>query len=136
MEFDIRPLNANDYDDILVGWWKDWRWVAPERDFLPEDGTGGLIVYDGETPVCAGFLYNTNSKVTWIEWVISNFEYKDREKRADALSLLVETLTNISRNLGNKFCYALIKNKGLIGVYTKSGYISGDAYNKEMIKVL
>ena len=48
----VRQLNESDYDDILVKWWNDWAWAAPQRDFLPENGTGGLIVFDGDEPVC------------------------------------------------------------------------------------
>ena len=60
MELTIRQLNENDYQDLLVDWWNQWGWKAPEKDFLPDNGMGGYIVYDGETPVCAGFIYVTN----------------------------------------------------------------------------
>ena len=55
MTLNIRPLNETDYDETLVGWWKDWKWDAPPKDFLPENGSGGMIVLDGDEPVCAGF---------------------------------------------------------------------------------
>jgi hypothetical protein len=42
MELYIRELNETDYDEILVGWWKDWGWSAPPKDFLPRDGKGGI----------------------------------------------------------------------------------------------
>ena len=38
MKFTIRKLNKTDYDNILLKWWKDWRWTAPPKDFLPDDG--------------------------------------------------------------------------------------------------
>ena len=38
MEFNIRKLNSTDYDSVLVGWWKDWGWELPAKDFLPDDG--------------------------------------------------------------------------------------------------
>ena len=79
MEFNLRKLNSTDYEDILVGWWKDWEWTAPPKDFLPENGEGGVIIFDEEVPVCAGFMYATNSKVAWIEFVISNKNY-DRKR--------------------------------------------------------
>ncbi len=63
MEFDIRKLNSTDYDEVLVGWWKDWGWEPPAKDFLPDDGEGGFLVLDEDIPVCAGFIYVTNSKV-------------------------------------------------------------------------
>ena len=134
MKFNTTPLQNEDYDNILKGWWKAWGWEAPSRDFLPQDGQGGVMVWDGDTPVCAGFLYNTNSKVAWVDWIISNKEYK--ESRKEALSILIQTLTSVAKNLDNKFAYALIKHNGLIGVYEQQGYTTGDSYNKEMIKAL
>jgi len=86
MKLYVRPLIAEDYDKTLRQWWFDWRWTPPSRDFLPENGNGGFIVYDGETPVCAGFMYETNSKAVWCDWIISNIKYKDRNNRKEALS--------------------------------------------------
>ena len=134
MKLNIKSLEESDYEQILVGWWKDWKWEAPVKDFLPDEGKGGLIVYDDKTPVCAGFIYMTNSKVAWVDWIISNKDYK--ESRKEALSILISTLTTVAKNLDNKFAYALIKHNGLIGVYEQQGYSTGDSYNKEMIKAL
>ena len=75
MEFNIRKLNSTDYDNTLVGWWKDWGWEPPAKDFLPDDGESGLIVLDNDVPVCAGFIYITNSKAAWVDWIISNKKY-------------------------------------------------------------
>ena len=136
MELYIRELNETDYDEILVGWWKQWGWTAPQRDFLPNDGKGGIIVYDDETPVCAGFMYLTNSKVAWVDWVVSNKEYTKKPQRKDAIKLLVSALTDICKTAGNKYVYALIKNGNLMDTYEQLGYIKGDSYTGEMIKVL
>jgi hypothetical protein len=136
MEFNIRPLGETDYEDILVGWWKDWKWTPPLKDFLPSDGKGGVMVLDNDIPVCAGFVYMTNSKVAWVDWIISNKEYKKKPQRKEALDLLITTLTNICKDTGNKYCYALIKNKSLIKTYETLGYNSADSYTQEMIKAL
>tara|TARA_R100000734_G_scaffold19150_1_gene18640 strand:- start:3129 stop:3539 length:411 start_codon:yes stop_codon:yes gene_type:complete len=136
MKFNIIPLKYEDYDNILVGWWKDWGWEAPMREFLPQDGEGGIIVYDGDTPVCAGFLYNTNSKVAWVDWIISNKQYRVKPNRKEAIELLIDSLTNMAKGMGKGFTYALIKHDGLIKTYESLGYTQGDSYNKEMIKVL
>jgi hypothetical protein len=132
----IRPLTMDDYDAILVEWWKEWEWTPPTRAFLPVDGTGGVIVYDGDTPICAGFMYMTNSKVSWVDWIISSRKYTKKPMRQEAIMLLVSTLTEISKNLGNEYCYALIKNKSLIDTYKEIGYTKGDEYVGEMIKIL
>jgi hypothetical protein len=135
MEFNIRPLNESDYDTILTGWWKDWGWEPPQRDFLPDDGKGGIMVMKGDEYICAGFMYTTNSKVAWVDWIVSNKQYRD-DDRKEAISLLVSTLTNICKNTGHKYSYALIKHQSLIETYEKLGYIKGDNYTSEMIKAL
>jgi len=136
MELTIRNLNESDYHNILVDWWIQWNWEPPKRNFLPDNGTGGIIVYDGETPVCAGFLYITNSDVSWVDWIISNKEYKMKDKRREAIILLISSLTNIAKNSGASYAYALIKNNSLIKTYESLGYVKGDTYTSEMIKLL
>lgn len=136
MELELRHLYDADYDEILVGWWKQWNWEPPAKDFLPDDGKGGIIIYDGDTPICAGFIYVTNSEVTWVDWIISNKEYRIKDKRREAIKLLIESLTNICKNTGSKYAYALIKNQSLIKTYEDLGYTKGGSYASEMIKLL
>ena len=136
MGLNIRELNENDYNNILVGWWEQWGWTPPKRDFLPNDGKGGIIVYDEDVPVCAGFMYITNSKVAWVDWIISNKDYTKKPQRKDAIKLLVLSLTDICKTTGSKYCYALIKNESLVNIYKDLGYTQGSTYTKEMIKIL
>ena len=136
MKLNVKPLKNTDYDNILCQWWRDWRWTPPYSDFLPENGTGGYMVYDEDTPVCAGFMYTTNSKVAWCDWIISNISYKDRTKRKQALELLIKQITEVAKRKGFKYSYALIKNKPLIDTYKKIGYKEASSYTSEMIKVL
>jgi hypothetical protein len=136
MNLTIRALTETDYDNILLGWWKDWNWEAPERDFLPDNGKGGIMVMDGDIPVCAGFMYITNSRASWIDWIISSKTYRVKPNRKEAIKLLVASLTVMTENSGSKYGYALIKNKSLIEVYESLGYIKGDSYTSEMIKKL
>lgn len=136
MGLTIRPLIDEDYDTILVEWWKDWSWESPTKDFLPENGSGGLMVMDNDIPVCAGFMYTTNSAVAWVDWIISNKNYRKKPERAIALDILVNSLTNSAKEKGCKYVYALIKHKGLIRVYEELGYTQGDSYPTELIKKL
>jgi len=73
--------------------------------------------------------------VAWVDWIISNKQYRD-DDRKEAISLLVDTLTNICKNTGHKYSYALIKHQSLIETYENLGYIKGDGYTGEMIKAL
>ena len=137
MAFNVRTLTSSDYDETLVGWWKDWDWQAPPRDFLPDDGAGGIMVLDEDEPICAGYVYITNSSVAWVDWIISSKTYNKKPNRKEAISFLIEELTSICENkLQAKFVYALIKHNGLIETYKKLGYTEGDSYNKEMIKII
>ncbi len=90
----------------------------------------------GATPICAGFVYVSNSKVCWVDWIISNKRYTQRDKRKEAITLLINSLTDICKRSGGKYCYALIKSQSLINVYKELGYQQGDSYNSEMIKTL
>ena len=57
MNFDVRPLNLKDYDTYLKKWWSDWGWMTPTKDFLPDNGKGGMMILDEDgTPICAGFI--------------------------------------------------------------------------------
>ena len=137
MAFNVRTLTSSDYDETLVGWWKDCDWQAPPRYFLPDDGAGGIMVLDEDEPICAGYVYITNSSVAWVDWIISSKTYNKKPNRKEAISFLIEELTSICENqLQAKFVYALIKHNGLIETYKKLGYTEGDSYNKEMIKII
>ena len=129
MKLNIRPLSYEDYDNILIGWWKDWGWKeAPARDFLPQQGEGGVIVYYNNIPVCAGFLYNTNSKIAWITWVISNKEYRGK-KRQEGVVLLLTELEKIGKNIGAKYIFTNNDNSRLIETFIKLGYSSSNSSN-------
>jgi len=95
-----------------------------------------MIVFDGDTPICAGFIYITNSKVAWVDWIISNKEYRVKDKRKEAIRMLIESLSNICKQTGSKYGYALIKNQSLIKTYTDLGWSKGAGYTSEMIKIL
>lgn len=128
---DIRVITESDYE-LLCEWWRAWGWKPPNKEFLPDCG---MMVSDGDIPICAAYLYATNSKVAWCEWVISNKEYKNKKNRKFALNLLLQTLTNIAQNSGFRYVYTILKHEGLIKVYEEVGYVKGST-GIEMIKIL
>ena len=130
----VRPLSENDYDDTLVGWWNDWGWTPPVKEFLPENGKGGLMVMDGDEPICAGFVYITNSKAAWCDWIVSSKTYRKKPHRKEAIEALIQNLISVCKMQGYEFVYALIKNRPLIDTYEKLGFTKGDSYTTEMIK--
>jgi len=135
MSFTCRLLNENDYDDILVGWWKSWRWEAPKKDMLPQEGLCGVIVSKENVDICAGFLFLTNSKVAHAEYIISNFEYKDKDRK-EAIEFLIHSLSAIAKDRGCKYIFTSLKNDSLISRYENCGYKKGSTGCTEMIKVI
>jgi hypothetical protein len=133
---EVRYLKESDYDDILVGWWSQWRWSAPAKDMLPQNGAGGIMVSKDGEDICAGFVYFTNSKTAWIEYIISNPNYKNREDRKNALNMLINVLSIYVEQEGYKYIYTSLKNKHLIDRYADCGFLSGDKNCQEMIKIL
>ena len=50
------------------------------------------------------------------------------------MSFLVKTMSETAESMGKKYIYALIKNKPLINVYKKQGFVEGSSYSHELIK--
>ena len=101
MELNIRRLKDSDWE-TLVSWWNDWPdWVNPPKDFLPENGTGGLMVEKNNKPIVAGFLYFTNSTAVLLEWVVSDPDYKEKDKKKaiDEISLDLSSTNKMLRLL-------------------------------------
>ena len=122
---DIRLVNDSDYE-MLCDWWKGWGWTPPPKDFLP---TIGVVVEE----VAAGFLYVTNSKVSWVDWIVSDKNYRG-EDRDDIINVVLASLEEISKDYDAKFLYSLIKHEKLMEKYEAMGYVKGDSDAVVMIK--
>jgi hypothetical protein len=127
-----RYLTESDYDNILLNWWKDNRFPAPLKEMLPENGTGGIMVSSNGIDVCSGFIYMTNSKCAWLEFIVANFEYRESD-RADAIRFLIHALVEIARESGFQYIYTTVKNNSLIEKYQDCGFMKGDSNSQEMI---
>jgi hypothetical protein len=103
MPLSVRILSKDDYQ-TLERWWVEWGWIPPPRDFLPLDGLcGGMVESDGQ-PVVAGFMYTTNAKVAWIDWVVSDRSYRN-DDRSEAINLLLAFLEKLARQTDAKYLW-------------------------------
>lgn len=134
MEFSVRYLKEEDYN-MLCEWWKDWKWTPPPRDFLPQNGSGGLILEKEGVPIVAGFVYFTNSKVAWNEFVVSNFQYKDKDRK-EAIKILICELVELAKSKGSKYIYTVVKNQNLKKTYQEIGFSNGSVKVDEMVLIL
>lgn len=131
----IRELKEKDWD-VLVSWWNNWpEWDTPVKDFLPENGTGGLIIEKNNKPIVAGFIYLTNSKTALLEWIISNPEYRE-DDREDAIELLITNAEEKVKSLGYKYFFSVIQHKKLIETHKKLGWGYDKKPSHELVKIL
>lgn len=133
--YKIRQLKDSDYTE-LCKWWEDWRWEAPAKNLLPNNGTCGVMVSYNNMQVCAGFLYFTNSDFALVEYVVSNFKVKDKVIRKEALNRLLKELTHIAKSKGVKVIFSSIKNPSLIKAYERNGYKQGTIGTTEMFNII
>jgi len=129
--FNVRILYDTDYN-ALVGWWKFWRFPAPPKDYLPENGCGGIMVSKDGINICAGFLFLNNSKIAWLEFVISNPEYRENDRK-EAIEYLITVLCDLAKNKGYKAVFTSLKNENLINRYEAAGFTKSPHKTTEMV---
>lgn len=130
---ETRFLIESDYDKLLE-WWKFWRFSAPPKESLPDNGLSGIMLSIGGIDACAGFIYYTNSNMCWIEFIVSNPEIK--ENRREMIVRLIEELCGIASLNGVKVAYTSIKSPTLINHYYECGFVKGSSTVTEMVRLL
>lgn len=118
---EVRNYTLEDYE-ALSQWWAQWGWDAIPQAFLPETG---LVVTCNLMPVCAAFIYRTDTPIYWIENYISN---KDAPKsiRSEALELLILSCIDKAKTMGALIAMSSIKHNGLGRRLEKSGFVVSD----------
>ena len=134
MKLKVRELKESDWE-TLCSWWKWWRWPEVSKDLLPANGTGGLIIYKENIPIVAGFLYLTNSKTAIFDWVISNPEYKEKD-RSLAIKLLIDSCEQLAKINGYNIIFTFTRNKSLISIHEELGYTIDSKPSYEITKII
>jgi len=130
----IRTLTESDYE-ILSGWWKAWSWPVIGKDMLPDNGTGGIMVeHEGEN-IVAGFLYWSNSKMVWLDWIISNPK-SDKDIRQEAIKKLILTAESMTKEAGSKYMMSISRSNSLLKIHKELGWTIDPGSSHEMIKVI
>lgn len=130
MEF--RYIEQSDYE-MLVDWWKFWKFPAPPIEMLPDSG---VIVNKDGVDICAGFIYFTNSKTCWIEFIVSNPNVRQKEDRREAITNVIDVLCSIGKNNGYTIAYTSLKNESLQNKYLECGFVEGSKNCNEYVKRL
>ncbi len=134
MILNARKLTEKDYD-CLVSWWKWWRWTPIPRNFLPDNGTGGIMIEKNKIPIVAGFIYYTNSDAVVVEWIVSNPEYKHKDRK-QAVELLLKTIEEVCKKQGKNYMFSIGRSKHLIDTHEKLGWTVDKTPSYELIKMI
>jgi len=134
MKFNARKLTDKDYD-LLVGWWKWWRWTPIPKNFLPDNGTGGIMIEKENIPIVAGFIYYTNSDAVVVEWIVSNPEYKNKDRK-EAVEILLNTIEEVCKKQGKKYMFTIGRSEQLIKTHKKLGWAVDKNPSHEIVKVI
>ncbi len=132
--FSYRSIKDNDYDTFCE-WGKWFRFQMPPKEFLPDNGNLGVVITKEDIDICVGFLYLTNSKIAWIEFIFSNPGYKNKDRK-EAIVLLINILSKIAKDNGYKAVFTSIKKENLIQYFLKCDFKKGSENTIEMIKFL
>ena len=117
-----RYLEESDWD-TLKEWWDYWPGVkAPSKDFLPDNGTGGIMIEENGTPIIACFIYQTNSSTAMLEWLISNPNYRGKKKRDRALEALIISAQAVVKSMGYKSVFTMLRHQKLINLINMFGW--------------
>lgn len=104
--------------DMIAGWWTRHGWPPVNQAALSEIG---LLVYDDDTPLCAGWLYLMTKYWALIEWVVVNPD-APRKRRAVGVELLLERLVSEAKFFNVQAIFTSLKSSGLIRLYQRQGF--------------
>ena len=130
----FRPLNKKDYE-IICKWWEWWRWPVLPREMLPDNGKSGFMIEKNNIPIVACFLLLTNSKIAILEWVVSNPEYKENDRKK-AIETLINGVEIVCKNMGYTHVFSIGRNKHLIETHKKLGWFVDTKPSHEIIKTI
>ncbi len=134
MELNVRKLTEEDYE-IFSDWWVKWEWPVMPKEFLPDNGKGGLMVEKNGVPIVCGFVYENNSKFWIFEWMISNPKYRDND-RQEAIELLITSIEDTYREKGAGALFSIGRSKHLVETQKKMGWICETKRSYELTKTL
>ena len=129
-----RTLTESDYE-ILTDWWKAWGWPILVKDMLPDNGTGGIMVENEGENIVAGFLYWSNSKLVWLDWIISNPK-TNRDIRQEAIKKLILTAEHMTKEAGSKYMMSISRSNSLLKIHKELGWTIDKTPSHEMVKII
>lgn len=123
-KYELKLFEADLHYDLVSEWWAGHNWPIIPLVALPK--TAFIVEYEG-APVCAGWLYLTDSIISWAEWIISAPD-SDPEVRGTCLDYLLTALKAAAKSNGSSIIFTTCNSERprLIERYEKHGYTITD----------
>ena len=114
---DIKEFNKeSDYEE-LCDWWRDWGLSVHSKDALSENG---IIISKDNVNICVGFIYSTDSYITWFEFITIN-KKTTKQQREGVLEKLGSVMVEKAKSMGFKLimCFGLEQQKKTSPILSK-----------------
>jgi hypothetical protein len=95
-DLSFAPFDAATDFPVISTWWKEHKWPIVPLSFLPRNG---IVIRHLGKPICAGFIYLTDTPIGLLEWVVSDPK-SNKKDRDEALHLLIQRLCWMAQILG------------------------------------
>ena len=126
-ELVAKPFDKTRDYDMLCKWWEGHGSYAPQVQQLPSTG----IIVESDKPLCAGFLYNTDSTICVMEFYVCD-PLLEKEERDKGLEYLIHLLKGIAINRGYEVIYTSTGIQKFIGRLKEKGFEEADKNQTHM----
>ena len=110
-KINIRKIELKDYE-YIDKWWIEQGFSALDKSILPMNGLGGIII-EKNKPIAVGYLYLTNSKMGYCDYLISNPNYKSRD-RFKIITKLMIAAVETAYSIGVKDFWFITNNPSMV----------------------
>ena len=108
----VRQVVKADYEHIDL-WHKKREELRPISTLLPNNGLDGFIVEKNNKPIAVIYLYLTNSKMGYMDFLMSNPDYKEKD-RYELIMLLLKYCTQRAIKAGLECVFVTTAIPGLV----------------------
>ena len=122
-KINIRKIELEDYE-FINKWWVQQGFVALSKDILPMNGLGGIVI-EKDKPIAAAYLYLTNSKVGYIDNLITDPKYISKD-RFDIILMLMQACEKMAEEVGCLELWAMTESEGIIQRCKALGYSTSE----------
>jgi hypothetical protein len=124
----VSPFHYETHAPEVRKWLTKHNFPLPPENILP---TTGFIIED----LACGFLYSSNSRLGWIEWVFSNPE-KTQSERSEALDILFLLLETTAKELKIEVLFSSSKISAYSDILLRNGFKETDKNMTHYIKMI